>query len=216
MTIDIEFIGDFICPWCYLGKVRLERVREKLLPDIELNIKVKPYVLYPNIPKGGTPKSHFAKKAKRGMGKALKYEAQIENIAFNYRLIERIPYSWEAHRLVWLIEDNDKKYELSKLIFHDYFEKGQDIESSTYLISAAKSIGIDEAILQAFANSDAGTDEVKNYVQACRDEYITLVPYLKIHNMIGVPGLQSAEVLENYIRRVGQKHASAHPKNSIE
>ena len=60
--IHIEFIGDFICPWCYLGKVRLERVKELLLPDIELNIEVKPYVLYPNIPRGGTPKSNFAKK----------------------------------------------------------------------------------------------------------------------------------------------------------
>ena len=81
-TVHIEFIGDFICPWCYVGKVRLERVRERLKNEIRLDIKVKPYVLYPSIPKGGVSKSTF-KKTKPGMGRALRQEAQVENIQFN-------------------------------------------------------------------------------------------------------------------------------------
>ena len=120
-TVHVEFIGDFICPWCYLGKVRLERVKELVKDEIQLEIEVKPYVLYPSIPKGGAPKANF-RKAKPGMGKALRQEAKVENIQFNYQLIERIPYSLEAHRLVWLIKDNDQAYQLSKQLFHDYFE----------------------------------------------------------------------------------------------
>ena len=71
-TVHIEFISDFICPWCYLGKSRLERVQQRLVSDIQLNIEVKPFLLYPNIPKGGVPKSYFAKKNETRYGEKFK------------------------------------------------------------------------------------------------------------------------------------------------
>ena len=203
-TIHIEFIGDFICPWCYLGKVRLERVKEILAPDIQLDIEVKPYILYPNIPKGGSPKSIFAKKSKPGMGKALRHEAKLENIEFNYKLIDRIPRSMEVHRLIWLIEDNDLKYQLSKTIFHDYFEKGQDIEEVDYLVETAKTAGISEKIISEFETSNKGTAEIETQIQTYKEEFITVVPYMKINKMIAIPGLQSIEVLEKYLRRAAR------------
>ena len=203
-TIHIEFIGDFICPWCYLGKMRLERVKEILAPTIQLDIEVKPYILYPNIEKGGAHKSLFAKKAKSGMGKALRQEAKLENIEFNYKLIDRIPRSMEAHRLIWLIENNDLKYQLSKTIFHDYFEKGQDIENTDYLVEIAKQAGISEKIISDFTTIDKGTKDIEALIQTYKEEFITVVPYLKINRMIAIPGLQSIEVLENYLRRAAR------------
>jgi predicted DsbA family dithiol-disulfide isomerase len=203
-TLHIEFIGDFICPWCYLGKVRLERLREMLLPDIQLNIEVKPYILYPNIPKGGAPKSAFANKTKPGMGKALNYEAALENVAFHYHLIERIPQSMAAHRLIWLVDDHHLKYQLSKTIFHDYFEKGQDIEDLNYLRQIAQTANIAESILTRLTSTDDGQEAIENYVQSCKEELITVVPYLKINKIIALPGLQSIEIWENYLRRAAR------------
>ena len=203
-TIDIEFIGDFICPWCYLGKVRLERVKKILAPEIQLNIEVKPYILYPNIKKGGVPKSVFAKKTKPGMGKALRHEAKLENIEFNYKLIDRIPRSMEAHRLIWLIQNNEVKYQLSKTIFHDYFEKGQDIEEMSYLLESAKQAGVSENTMTKFTETTQGTEEIEAIIKTYKEECITVVPYLKINKMIAIPGLQSIEVLENYLRRAAR------------
>ena len=203
-TVHIEFIGDFICPWCYLGKVRLERVKETLASEIQLDIEVKPYILYPNIQAGGAPKSAFARKTKPGMGKALRYEAALENISFNYKLIDRIPRSMEAHRLIWLIEDNELKYQLSKIIFHDYFEKGQDIENVEYLRKIAKSANVSAKIISSFETTDEGTKEIEALIQTYREEFITVVPYMKINRMIAIPGLQSIEVLEKYLRRAAR------------
>jgi len=77
-TVNIEFTSDFICPWCYIGKARLERVRALLQDEIKLDIELKPYLLYPHVPKGGAPKSDFSKKVKPGMGRSLKNEAKVE------------------------------------------------------------------------------------------------------------------------------------------
>ncbi len=141
-TVHIELISDFICPWCYLGKARLERVKAAIADEIRLEIDLKPYILYPSIPKGGVPKSIFAKKTKPGMGRSLRQEAEKEGIHFNYKYIERIPSSFEAHRLVYLVEDNAKKYELTKRLFYGYFEEGQNIEAPVYLLQQAIEVGV--------------------------------------------------------------------------
>ena len=200
-TVHIEFISDFICPWCYIGKARMERVQQKLMNDIHLDIEVKPYILYPAIPKGGLPKADFAKKTKPGMGRSLKYEANVEGIQINYRHIERIPYSFEAHRLVGLVSDNAQKYELAKQIFHDYFEKGQDIEDFDYLFAQGEAIGMDKGILSRFLFTDIGQMEVEKAIQQAREEFIRVVPSIRLDRKIVLPSLQTMEVWEKYIRR---------------
>lgn len=203
-TVHIEFISDFICPWCYIGKARLERVQAAVAADIQLDIDIKPYVLYPHIPKGGLPKSDFAKKTKPGMGRSLRQEAAVENIHIHYKHIERIPYSFEAHRLVSLVSGNAKKYELAKKIFHDYFELGQDIEDTDYLVAQGQAIGIDTTILNRFIFTDLGASAVQSSIDQTKQEFINVVPSLRLDRKIVMPGLQSADVWENYIRRAAK------------
>jgi predicted DsbA family dithiol-disulfide isomerase len=203
-TVHLELISDFICPWCYLGKVRLERVRQLVKDEIQLDIEVKPYVLYPHIPKGGLPKADFAKKTKPGMGRSLRHEAKVEGIEINYKNIERIPYSLEAHRLVWLIPDKEKKYELAKKIFHGYFEEGRDIEDHDYLTDLGKSIGVSQSIIGQFLFSDQGLAEVQTAIQQTKEEFISVVPSIKFDRKILLPGLQPVEVWENYVRRAAK------------
>ena len=88
-SIQIEFFSDFICPWCYIGKSRIGRLKEKLKDEFELEINLRPYILYPGIPKGGSPKSIFSKKTKPGMGRSLKHESSSENIDLAYNRIEK-------------------------------------------------------------------------------------------------------------------------------
>jgi len=203
-TVHIEFISDFICPWCYIGKARLEHVKTLLQDEIQLDIELKPFLLYPNIPIGGSPKSDFAKKVKPGMGRSLKYEAQVENIQINYKNIERIPYSLEAHRLVWLVNDNDLKYKLAVKIFHGYFEEGKDIENHDFLIDLAKSVGVHKEIIGKFFSTNIGQTEVLQSIQNSKKELVTVVPSLKIDRKIVMPGLQSTETWLAYIRKAAE------------
>ena len=202
--VYIDIKSDYICPWCYLGKVRLERVKQELKGEIGLEITVLPHILYPAIPVGGAPKEAFAKKTKPGMGRSLRGEAQIENIEINYKNIKRLPRSYEAHRLTWLIPDNDVKYELAKKIFYAYFEKGNDIENHQLLTDLATKSGVSTEIIQQFLTSDAGTLEINNYLKNSEDKYITVVPSLKLNSEIVIPGLQPIENWLNYIRRASR------------
>jgi len=203
-TVHIELISDFICPWCYLGKARLERVKAAIADEILLEIDLKPYILYPSIPKGGVPKSVFAKKTKPGMGKSLRLEAEKEGIHFNYKYIERIPSSFEAHRLVYLVEGNTKKYALAKRFFYGYFEEGQDIEATDYLLQQARTIGVKETVLQNFMESDAGQAGVQAAILESKETFINIVPSIKLDHQFLITGLQSAEVLEKYIHRAAK------------
>lgn len=198
--VHIEFISDYICPWCYIGKARLERVKERLIGEINLEIVVSPFLLYSSIPKGGVDKAVFSKKSKPGMGRSLRNEAKIEGIEINYKNIERIPNSLEAHRLTWLTEPH-LKYELAKRIFHSYFENGENIEDKNLLIEKAQQIGVGENIIERFSSTDDGSKEVKLAIKNAKEEFISVVPSLRLDHNFLIPGLQSVEVWENYIRR---------------
>lgn len=204
-TVHIEFISDFICPWCYLGKARLERIQKILAPDIQLDIEVKPFLLYPHIPKGGVHKSHFAKKTKPGMGRSLRREAELEGIRINYRNIEFIPYSMEAHRLVWLVEDKTQQYDLAMRLFHGYFEEGQNLEDHNYLSEQAALSGVSNTVIEQFTTTDAGLAACQHYIESAKEDFVNLVPTLKLNHRFKVLGLQSPDVLEKYIRRAAAK-----------
>jgi len=203
-TLSIKFYSDFICPWCYLGKVRFQRIRKELEGEIDIKVKVMPYLLYPHIGPGGAPKSEFAKNTKPGMGRSLREEAKLEGININYKLIDRIPYSMEAHRLVWLIENDKLKYSLSTRLFHDYFEKGQNIEDRNYLTSLATEFGVKPDVIQSFQENENGLKECQQSIEDAKDSFIQLVPTMAFANDLRIIGLQSGEVLKRYLIRASR------------
>ena len=102
--VKVELVSDIICPWCYIAKARIERVVEALEKEgIQLDLRVSPFQLYPQIPKGGAPKADFAKVRKPGMGRSLKEEAKEEGIIIDYKKIERIPNSLEASTFSFIL-----------------------------------------------------------------------------------------------------------------
>ena len=200
-TVSIEFISDFICPWCYIGISRIARINSLLEGEIVLNIRMKPYSLYPSIPKGGVPKSRFASRTNRGKGKALKSEATVENIQINYKSIENIPNSLEAHRLSTLISSNDEQFRFSQKVFSSYFELGLNIEDHDLLENLALEVGVQADVLDSFKNSNMGEDKCKASIEKSKDEFISVVPAVKFHNNLLMPGLQPEEVWIKYFRR---------------
>lgn len=202
--LSLQFYSDYICPWCYLGKVRLQRIRKELASEIEMEIQIMPYILYPHIGPGGVPKAEFAKKTKPGMGRSLRDEAKLEGIHINYKLIDRIPYSLEAHRLVWLINDNELKYTVSTQLFHDYFENGQNIEDQDYLKKIASEHGVDKTSIDLFENKSEGKEDCLAAIEEAKNAYVQLVPTIGFSNDLRIMGLQSPEVLKRYLQRAAK------------
>ena len=199
--IHISIVSDFICPWCYIGKSRLHRLQKNLASEIDMEFEMLPFQLYPAIPKEGADKSLFAKRTKPGMGRSLRAEAAEEGIDLNYDLIERIPNSLEAHRLMYLASDYNDLMELSLRVFRVYFNFGIDIGSPTQLIESLVSSGIEEGVFETFLTSEIGKEEVDFLIQQSKERHIRSVPAITLNHRFQIPGLQSYEVMEKYIRR---------------
>ncbi len=206
--VDVEFISDYICPWCYIGKVRIEKIKSLLKDDIHVRVHTKPYLLYPHIPPGGVSKSEFANKTRPGMGRSLKHEASIEGIAINYRDIQKIPNSLEAHRLTCLIEDVAQQFNLSLSIIKSYFTEGYNIESKEFLSRLAKEHNISEETINRFLKTTDGSDMVHSEIKSARSAYINIVPTLRINQKYTFSGLQSEEVWTKYIQRAARINTS--------
>jgi len=203
-TVKIELISDYICPWCYLGETRIERIKEKVSSEFDLDIKITPFLLYPDIPKGGLHKSHFASKTKHGMGKALKEEAIKEGIRINYKNIEKIPNSLEAHRLNVLISESAKQFNFSKRVFRSYFQEGQDIENKELLSDLALNANVSQNLIDIFNQTSNGSEECELLIKQTKEENISLVPSIRIDNKLLMPGLQPEEIWTRFFKKAAQ------------
>lgn len=201
-TVHLDLYSDFICPWCYLGKVRLQRIRESLKGELNLDIHFCPYLLYPDMPLEGLPKALFKGKSKPGMGQALKKEAINEKLQLNYKLIDRIPNSIQAHLLISLTP-TDQKMLLATHIFRSYFEKGMNIGSKEILKEIATSVEIDPNVLEIFMETTYANSQVEG--QIAKNKQMTgVVPTIRLNQIILLPGLQPEEVWMSYIRRAAK------------
>lgn len=202
--LHITMISDFICPWCYVAKHRMQRVIESLSDEISVVLDLHPALLYPAIPLGGVDKKVFANKSKPGMGRSLRHEAKAEGITIDYSQIERIPNSLAAHRLVGLIDDKQQKVALANRIFEAYFSLGRDIESIELLDTLRQQVSITDDIWQAYLDG-AGAAELTDDLQYNKDNHINIVPSLRLGDDLILPSLQSTETWERYLRRAAQR-----------
>ncbi|MEL6676822.1 MAG: DsbA family protein [Bacteroidota bacterium] len=202
-TLHIEFIGDFICPWCYIGHQRLLGIKEDLAGKIHLEIDPQPYFLYPDIPAEGRDKSSF--RSRPGMGRLLKEEATLEGLSLNYKKIERIPNSTEAHRLVQMVPDLPLKHRLATSIYEAYFEQGAPISEQECLEELASKTGIPTLARGRFLDPEQGRLDVQALREAYLDQMVTAVPSLRLGGRFMIHGLQSRETWTQSIRQAVQR-----------
>ena len=200
MTIDI--ISDIICPWCYIGKSRLARAIEQVGDDFEVETRLRPFQLYPKVPKGGLAKEAFPATKRKGLGQALKGAAAEENIIFNYKKIKVIPNTLEAHRLMSLCDDNDLKNRMGIALFESYFEKAEDVEDPLVLARIARDAGLEKAKIDQFLNSDIGEAAVSDEIKALKADGVTAVPSFILNGDLLVMGVQPVSKWLRFFQRI--------------
>lgn len=200
MTIDI--ISDIICPWCYIGKSRLARAIEQVSDDFEVVTRLRPFQLYPKVPKGGLAKEAFPATKRKGLGQALKEAAAEENLIFNYKKIKVIPNTLEAHRLISLCEDNDLKNRVGLALFESYFEKAEDVEDPLVLARIARDAGLKKAKIDQFLNSDIGEAAVSEEILALKADGVTAVPSFILNGDLLVMGVQPVSKWLRFFKRI--------------
>ena len=203
--LHIEVYSDVVCPWCYVGKRRLERA----LASFEGNVRVtwRPFQLNPTMPKEGMDRTAYLEAkfgsldAFRQMEEHVLAAGEAEGIAFAFEKIARTANTFMAHRLIWLAEQHHCQDGVVESLFRGYFEEGADIGSVTTLVQLADRAGFRAEVVDALLTGDAGTAEVKAEEAAGYRLGIRGVPYFVFDGTYGISGAQPVDVFVSAFRR---------------
>ena len=203
LTIDV--VSDVVCPWCYLGKKRLERALA-LEPE-PIEVHWRPYQLDPSIPAGGLDRRAYLTNKFGNDGRIEAAHERLsalgaeEGIAFAFDRIARAPNTLDAHRLIrWAFLTGAQDKVVDRL-FALYFEQGRDIGDRPLLIEAARECGMDAEVVEKLFADGADEDEVRAEIAEAQRLGVTGVPFFVFAQRFGVPGAQSPDVLSAAIDR---------------
>jgi len=194
----IEIYSDVVCPWCYVGKRRLERALAQVGRDIRTTWR--PFQLNPTMPKDGMDRRTYLE-AKFGsltafhqMEEHVLAAGAAERIPFTFEKVARTPNTFLAHRLIWHAEQQGCQDAVVESLFRGYFTEGADIGSVPVLGQLAGRAGLDAAVVESFLHSEEGATEVKAEEAAGHRLGIRGVPYFVINGTVSISGAQPPDI----------------------
>ncbi len=211
-TIPIEIYSDVVCPWCYVGKRRLERALERLQDRGRFDVSWRPFELNPTLPKDGMARLEYLE-AKFGsldsfriMEERLLEAAAEEGIPFAFDKIAKTPNTFLAHRLIWYARKAGYQDQVVESLFRGYFEEGADVGSLPALAELAGRAGLEA---KAFLEGDEGSAEVRAEELAGQRLGIRAVPYFLLNRAYGLSGAQPVERFVSALEHVVAQRSAA-------
>jgi predicted DsbA family dithiol-disulfide isomerase len=219
--VEIEIFSDVVCPWCYLGKARLEAALADF--DGEVNLRWRAFQLDPSTPREGRPLLTWLGAKFGGEERARQMMAHITITAaaaglrldFDRALIAN---SFDAHRLLWLADQPetvlfgataDTQPDLAEALHRAHFTDGLDIGSVDVLVDLADEVGLDRARVRDYLHSTSGVADVRAQIARAHDLGITSVPTFIFAGKYAVSGAQEIETFGAVLREVAQREGLA-------
>ncbi|HSS69059.1 MAG TPA: DsbA family oxidoreductase, partial [Casimicrobiaceae bacterium] len=167
LTIDV--VSDVVCPWCYIGKRKLEAALAQLHraePDLSVTLRWHPFQLNPDLPAAGIARADYLEAKFGGRARAAEIYARVRSageqvgIAFDFDRIVRQPNALDAHRLIAWAQQRGDADALVERLFHAYFVEGRFVGDRDELVAAAAASGLPEDEARNLLASDALRAEV--------------------------------------------------------
>ena len=206
--LRIDIVSDVVCPWCVIGFINLQKAMSELSAEVKFEINWKPYELHPEIPENGYDKKLYMEQKFGDLsGRASPYK-QIEQIGkslgfdFNFSKAERIPNTFNAHRLLWKAKEMGLQTELSEALFKCYFTEGKDIGSKEILLEVAVEVGMDLDTIKLFLDSKEGGQETADEEMNFIEKSIGAVPTYFINEKYIIQGGQEPETFVSFLNKI--------------
>ena len=206
--LKIDIVSDVVCPWCVIGFINFQKAMTQLREQVEFDISWKPYELHPEIPQNGYDKKLYLEQKFGDLsGRPSPYK-QIEEIGnslgfeFNFSKTERIPNTFNAHRLLWKAKKEDLQTELSEALFKAYFTDGRDVGSIEVLCDIASEAGMEKEEIKEFLNSKEGGQETADEEMSFIEKSIGAVPTYFINNQYIIQGGQEPETFVSFLNKI--------------
>jgi predicted DsbA family dithiol-disulfide isomerase len=215
--VEIEIYSDVVCPWCYLGKTRLEAALASF--DGEVVLRWKPFQLDPTTPLDCRPLVSWLTPKFGGESRVREVMAHVtalaaaEGLTFDFdRAL--IANTFNAHRLLWFADQPesvvfgataDTQPELADALHRAHFTHGLDIGSTEVLVGLAEGVGLEGDRVRWLLSTTEGTAEVRGQIAAAHDLSITSVPTFVFAGKYAVTGAQEVETLRGVLAEVAQR-----------
>jgi predicted DsbA family dithiol-disulfide isomerase len=203
----IDIISDPICPWCYIGKTRLDRALEAN-PTHDFVIEWHPFQLNPEMPTNGMDRREYLETKFGGQDGAIRVYSQIDTTAremgldLNFAGIKRTPNTIDAHRLILWAGLEGMQNSVVDRLFKAYFKEGRDISEHSVLVRIATAAGMDGNAIKRLLESDSNIEDIRTRDTKSREAGVQGVPAFVVDNHYVVSGAQPTEMWEQVIKEV--------------
>src|SRR5262245_12791140 len=216
MALLVDVLSDVICPWCYIGKRRLEKAVAAV--DGRVAVRWLPFQLNPTMPKEGVSRSEYRTKKFGSWERSQELDARVvavgqsEGIPFAFDRIERTPNTLDAHRLIGLAERQGVQGAVVEALFRAYFTEGRDISNRQTLLDVVAEAGLDRHEAEALLNSDDGLEAIKDGDALARRFRVDGVPFFIVNGTLTLSGAQQPEAfLEAFRQALAQNEGRSPP-----
>lgn len=213
--IKINVVSDVVCPWCYIGKRRLDKAIANLAPEIDFEVQYLPFELNPEMPLSGLNQKDYLT---RKFGGDERYEeltsrvtevAAQEGIVFDYESQKVSPNTRKLHAVIAMARETGLQNEVIEVLYNAYFTSGIDLSDDENIVRAALEAGLDEAAVRNVLSDENKFAEVVKVENEMYKLGITGVPFFIINNKYGISGAQTADVFERALRDIGKSTVDA-------
>jgi predicted DsbA family dithiol-disulfide isomerase len=205
--LQIDIVSDVVCPWCYIGKRRIENALA-LAPEVPVEVHWRPFFLNPWVPREGIDRDTYLEtkfgsvEAYKGIAGRVVAAAGEEGLVYRPELVKRQPNTIDCHRLIHWADADGRSAEMKQRLMELYFRDGGDLTDTEVLVQAAADCGLDADDVRRRLASDEDVALISAQAKDASDKGISGVPTFVFANKYAVSGAQPAEQLARAIRQV--------------
>ncbi|MSP47526.1 MAG: DsbA family oxidoreductase [Xanthobacteraceae bacterium] len=205
--VTIDVVSDVVCPWCFIGKQRLEKALA-LKPNIPVEVRFLPYFLNPWVPREGMSRDEYLTTK---FGSPDKYTAiagrvaaaaAAEGLTYAVDKMRRQPNTLDCHRLILWAQASGQAAQMKQHLMDLYFTQGADLSDREVLVGAAADVGMDPEKTRELLASETDVEKIESMANSAKGAGIDGVPTFILCGVAAVTGAQSPEVLANAIEQI--------------
>ena len=213
-SVAIDIVSDLVCPWCFIGKRKLEAAIAELArsePALAVTTRWHPFELNPGLPTEGIPRATYLTQKFGGAARAADVYARVKHVGetvgipFRFDRIERQPNTFDGHRLVAWAQLRGDASALVERLFEAYFVDGGFIGARDELVRIAAEAGLPADDVRAMIDSDAMRQTVSDETRESQDVGIHGVPFFIFNGRTAVSGAHDPQTLLEAIEQ--SRHA---------
>ena len=210
-ALPIDMVSDVVCPWCFIGKRRLEKAIA-LKPEIPVEVRFRPYFLNPWVARDGISREDYlttkfgSPERYRSIAQRVAQAAAAEGLTYELDKIKRQPNTLDCHRLILWAGESGHAARMKQRLMDLYFTEGGDLTDRDVLVRAAADCGLDADLVRQRLADDTDVARVEREAESAKEAGIEGVPCFIFGGLVAVSGAQAPEYLAQAIERAANEY----------